>query len=161
MLGKIIITAGTVFSVAAAAIAFQSPANAADIKFTAHTGTHGVAIHQVRHKANNHHGFKSKGIVHKKIVKSKKSHFVKKPLVKKHIHKKPRFVKKFVHKPHVLSNREIRFYLRKKGLYNIHFVNRHHGVAKVVAYSRRGFVGKYIINARNARIIDRDILRYL
>lgn len=161
MFKKILIAAGTSLSIAAAALAFQSPAHAGDVKFKAHIGNHGGGIHFVKKsfghhgvkKNFGHHGVKKKAFVHKKFVAPKKKHFVAK-------HKKP-IVKKFVHKPYLLSNHEIRFYLRKKGLYNIHFIDRKHGITKVIANSRKGFVGKYIVNARNARILDRDILRYL
>lgn len=188
MIKKILIAAGTALSVVTASLAFQSPATAAGVNFSYHLGNQDGGIHLVnnarfgqrgvKRKSFGHHGVKRKSFGHNNFVKSKKSHVAKKPhVVKKHVVKKPvikkhavkkHFVKKHVykkphliHKRHYLTNREIRYYLRKKGLYNIRFIDRHRGVAKVIAYHPRGYVGKYLVNAKTARILNRHVLRYL
>ena len=189
MVKKILIAAGTALSVVAASLAFQSPATAAGVNFSYHLGNQDGGIHLVNNARFGQRGVKRKSFGHNNFVKSKKSHVakkthvakkphvVKKHVVKKHVVKKPvikkhavkkHFVKKHVykkphliHKRHYLTNREIRYYLRKKGLYNIRFIDRHRGVAKVIAYHPRGYVGKYLVNAKTARILDRHVLRYL
>lgn len=138
MFKKILIAAGTALSVVVAALTFQSPANALDLKIGIHAG-------------NGFHGAKHKGFGHQGVVKHEKRYFTGKSGFHKPAHR---------YKRDVLTNREIRYFLRNKGLYNIRFIDRQHGVAKVIADNRKGYVGKYKVNARNGRIIDGHVLRY-
>lgn len=138
MFKKILIAAGTALSVAAAALTFQSPANALDLKIGIHAG-------------NGFHGAKHKGFGHHGVVKHKKRHFIGERGFHKPGHN---------YKRDVLTNGEIRYSLRNKGLYNIRFIDRQHSVVKVIADNRKGYVGKYKVNARNGQIIDGHVLRY-
>lgn len=185
MFKKILIAAGTALSVIAASISFQSSANAADAKFGVHTVKHkGTGFRGTKRKGFsqnrlNRKGFaqgggkkksfsqrnekksfahkkvKKKSVVHKS-AKHKKVHVAKKV----HVHKPVLIKKHHVKKHYALSNKKLRHYLRAKGLYNIHFIDRGHGVVKLTADNRKGYLGKYKVNAYNARIIDGYIIRY-
>lgn len=185
MFKKILIAAGTALSVIAASISFQSSANAADVKFGVHTVKHkGTGFRGTKRKgfvqgggkkksfsqrnekkSFAHKKVKKKSVVHKsakhkKVHVAKKGH--KKAYVSKkvHVHKPVLIKKHHVKKHYALSNKKLRHYLRAKGLYNIHFIDRGHGLVKLTADNRKGYLGKYKVNAYNARIIDGYIIRY-
>ncbi|MEP3628686.1 MAG: hypothetical protein ABJN04_01670, partial [Hyphomicrobiales bacterium] len=61
---------------------------------------------------------------------------------------------------HRLSNKQLRHHLRAKGLRNIRFVDRYHGVAKVVAHNKRGSIAKYRVNTRNGHILSARVIRH-
>lgn len=121
--------------------------------------------HRNEKKSFAHKKVKKKSFVHKP-VKNKKVHVAKKVHKKAYVPKKvhvhkPIIIKKHhVKKHYALSNKKLRHYLRAKGLYNIHFIDRGHGVVKLIADNRRGYLGKYKVDAYNADIIDGHVIRY-
>lgn len=58
-----------------------------------------------------------------------------------------------------LTNRELRSHLRDRGLYKIRFIDRHRGVAKVIAHNERGFIAKYAVSTRNGRILNSRFIK--
>lgn len=143
MFKRLIIAAGII----AAALSFQTPAKA-NGGFSLYIGT-GHGFHSGHRFGKHFHGSRFYG-------HDVYGHRFHKPHHIKHFHKKPRYhAKKFR-----LSNKQIRRHLRKRGLYNIRFVDRHHGVAKVVAHNKRGYIGKYRVSTRNGHILSGRILRH-
>lgn len=159
-------------SFVAAALSFQTPAQANGKvagEFGSGHGLHkGKAVHKKFHKPQRRfhrqrQGFHQpvhKARVHKKFVKKKQVH---KPIIhkkfvkKKFIHKTPKHIHKV--KRHRLTNQQLRHHLKAKGLFNIRFVDRHQGVAKVIAHNQRGYIAKYRVSTRNGHILSGRVLR--
>lgn len=136
MFGKILIAAGAV----AGALMFQTAAHAADVRFGIHIGNgfefagqehDGHSDFGRREDRRHGHGFHDDRDFYRSGSKYDR---------------------------YVLSDREILYRLSERGLYNIRFIDRRHGVAKVIANSRRGYVAKYAVDVRSGRILDREIV---
>lgn len=129
MFKKILIAAG----ILGASLAFQAPAQA-DVKFGFQfSNGHYDHVHAIKHKRKH---FKAKK--HQRHLRDGRGHG---------------------YRHHVLSNREIRYRLRDRGLYNIRFIDRFDGVAKVVARNHRGHLAKYRVSTRSGRIISGRVIR--
>lgn len=138
MFRKILIAAGTAIGVVTTALTFQTSANAADIRFGIQIGD---GFHAVDHGKYNRHGYDGG-----RGYQNQHGHGFYKPA--------PKFER------HALSNQEIRYQLRRQGLYNIRIIDRYHGVAKVIADHRHGYVGQYSVNTRNGYILESRLLGY-
>ncbi|MEP1441398.1 MAG: hypothetical protein ABJK39_00140 [Hyphomicrobiales bacterium] len=152
-------------SLVAAAFSFQTSAHANDgavVKFGNGNGAQkGTAFRRKFNKparrinnqrrAVNRSAHKPvyKAPVHKKVYKA--------PTRKKFVHHTP--VRSHKIRRHHLSNKQLRHRLKSKGLYNIRFVDRHQGVAKVVAHNRRGYIARYRVSTRNGHILSGRVIR--
>ena len=153
-------------SLIATAFSFQAPAHANDsvvVKFGNGQGVHRGTVHRKKfHKPTRKvhkqrrafnrpvHKPVYKAPVHKKVYKA--------PVHKKFVHHAPKRSHKFRH--HRLSNKQLRHHLRAKGLFNIRFVDRHHGVAKVVAHNHNGYIARYRVSTRNGHILSGRVIRH-
>lgn len=144
MFRKILIAAGTAAGVVATALTFQTSANAADIRFGIQIGDGFHADDHGKYDRHGYDGYRGYQSQHGRHFNDGRGFYKPAP--------------KFEH--HALSNQEIRYQLRRQGLYNIRIIDRHHGVAKVIADHRRGYVGQYSVNTRNGYILESRLLRY-
>lgn len=152
MFKRLILAAGIV----AAALSFQTTAQA-NGGFSLYIGS-GHGFHQNHRFVDGFHGQKFHGQrFHGNRFHGHTTHASK-------VYK-PKPVKRYNHKPrhhykaYRLSNKQIRHHLRKRGLFNIRFVDRHHGVAKVIAHNKRGYIGKYRVSTRNGHILSGRVIR--
>lgn len=158
MFKRILIATGLI----AATLSFQAPAHANNgvvVKFGGghnnqgfHRGTKTrKQVHKPQHRISQqrrglHQPTHKPRVVHKsRAQKGLILHTPKRHITKRHYR---------------LSNKQLRRHLRAKGLYNIRFVDRHHGVAKVVANNHRGYIGKYRVNTRNGHILSARVIRH-
>ena len=152
-------------SLVAATLSFQAPVLANDsnnsiatrygsgvgpLKRSSGRNTVHLSARKIGHKAKRYHAQRKK-------VRTKHNRAHKDVIVKKFGHYAP----KYPHhaRKHHLSNKQLRHHLKAKGLYNIRFVDRHHGVAKVVAHNKRGYIAKYRVSTRNGHILSGKVIR--
>lgn len=114
-----------------AAIAFQTPAQAHG-SFDNHS--HRVGGH---HDHFNGHGHRAQKFHHKKHLKHRKHH----------------------RRSFALSNRELRYVLRDRGLRRIRIHDRYDGIAKLTAVTPRGYLARFKVSTRNGEILKRRIIR--
>lgn len=150
-------------SFVAASLSFQTSAQA----------NGGVVV-----KIGGGHGFHKGTRVHKKFHKPRRKIHRQRQVYKKPVHRAPVYKapvykapvhKRFVYKApkhyqgarhHTLSNKQLRHRLKAKGLYNIRFVDRYNGVAKVIAHNHRGYIAKYSVSTLHGHILSGRVIRY-
>ena len=150
-------------SLVAATLSFQAPVLANDGVAIRYGSGVGPIKHTDRrnelHISPRKFGGKVKQLhSQRKNVRTKHNRAHKDVIIKKFDRYNPKYPRK-AHK-HRLSNKQLRHHLKAKGLYNIRFVDRHHGVAKVVANNKRGYIGKYRVSTRNGRILSAKVIRH-
>ena len=151
-------------SLVAATLSFQAPVLANDnsvaIRYGSGVGPikHTDRRNELRLSPRKFGGNVKKIHSQRKKVRTKHNRAHKDVIVKKFDRYQPKYPRK-AHKKR-LSNKQLRRHLRAKGLYNIRFVDRHHGIAKVVANNKRGYIGKYRVSTRNGRILSAKVIRH-
>ena len=153
-------------SLVAATLSFQAPVLANDsnnsiatrygsgvgpLKRSSGRNTVHISARKIGTKAKRYH-------TQRKTVRTKHNRAHKDVIVKKFGNYNPKYPHNA--RKHRLSNKQLRHHLRAKGLYNIRFVDRHHGVAKVVANNKRGYIGKYRVSTRNGHILSAKVIRH-
>ena len=150
-------------SLVAATLSFQAPVLANDsiaIRYGSGVGPikHTDRRNELRLSPRKFGGKVKQLHSQRKNVRTKHNRAHKDVIIKKFDRYNPKYPRK-AHK-HRLSNKQLRHHLKAKGLYNIRFVDRHHGVAKVVANNKRGYIGKYRVSTRNGRILSAKVIRH-
>ena len=150
-------------SLVAATLSFQAPVLANDSIAIRYGSGVGPIKHTDRHNELHVSPRKFGGQVKKfhtqrKNVRTKHNRAHKDVIVKKFDRYNPKYPRK-AHKHH-LSNKQLRHHLRAKGLYNIRFVDRYHGVTKVIAHNKRGSIAKYRVSTRNGHILSARVIRH-
>ncbi len=133
MLMKLLKYAALPLSVVLAAVTFQAPAQADNLSIDFYFQK------PVHHKK---HHFKNHGNGHR------------------YGHHAPHHYQKKKHDHGVLDNRQLRHQLRSQGLYKIRILDRHRGIAKVIAHNRRGYIARYRVDTRSGDIIRGRVIRY-
>jgi len=150
-------------SLVAATLSFQAPVLANDgvaLRYGSGVGpqkrddgrnTVHISARKIGQKAKRYHNQRKK-------VRTHHNRAHKDVIVKKFGHYAPKYPHNA--RKHRLSNKQLRHHLRAKGLYNIRFVDRYHGVAKVVANNKRGSIAKYRVSTRNGHILSAKVIRH-
>ena len=153
-------------SLVAATLSFQAPVLANDsnnsiatrygsgvgpLKRSSGRNTINLSARKIGQKAKRYH-------TQRKTVRTKHNRVHKDVIVKKFGNYNPKYPQNA--RKHRLSNKQLRYHLRAKGLRNIRFVDRYHGVAKVVAHNKRGSIAKYRVNTRNGHILSARVIRH-
>lgn len=71
-----------------------------------------------------------------------------------------RAIKNVHHKHYRLTNQELRYKLRRKGLRHINIHSRGHGVAVLTAHNVRGYIGRYKVSTKTGAILHGKVIRY-
>ena len=150
-------------SLVAATLSFQAPVLANDsiaIRYGSGVGPikHTDRRNELRLSPRKFGGKVKQLHSQRKNVRTKHNRAHKDVIIKKFDRYNPKYPRK-AHK-HRLSNKQLRHHLKAKGLYNIRFVDRYRGVAKVVANNKRGYIGKYRVSTRNGRILSAKVIRH-